>query len=97
MVLAEGIARYQENVTTEVARVESSWAGLRSFSPDRSLVIGFDITEPAFFWLAAQGGYGMQSSPAASQLTAALITGATPEIDPTAVAALSPHRFSNNS
>ena len=97
MVLAEGIARYQENVTEEVTRLESSWAGLRSFSPDRSLVIGFDPQEPAFFWLAAQGGYGMQSSPAASQLAADLITGETPQLDPAAIAALDPARFDRNS
>ena len=93
MVLAEGIARYQDHVTEQVTRVESSWAGLRSFSPDRSLVIGFEPTEPSFFWLAAQGGYGMQSSPAASQLCADLITGATSELDDTALAALDPARF----
>ncbi len=93
MVLAEGIALYQEVVTEEVTRVISNWAGLRSFSPDRNLVIGFDTQAPTFFWCAGQGGYGMQSSPAASQLVADLITGHTPEMDVDVIAKLSPARF----
>ena len=93
MVLAEGIARYEAHVTEPVTRVEHSWAGLRTFSPDRSLVIGFAPQDRGFFWLAGQGGYGMQSSPAASQLAADLITGQTPQIDAQAVAALDPARF----
>lgn len=93
MVLAEGIARYQEMVTAPVTRLLASWAGLRTFAPDRTLVIGRDRREPAFFWLAGQGGYGMQSSPAASRLAADLIGGTAPEIDPATVAALSPARF----
>ena len=93
MVLAEGLARYEEMVTEPVTRLISNWAGLRTFSPDRVLVIGPDRTEPAFFWLAGQGGYGFQSAPAASQLAADLIAGRPPELDPDLVAALSPARF----
>ena len=93
MVLAEGIARYEAVVTEPVTRLQSSWAGLRSFAPDRNLVIGFDPENPAFFWQAGQGGYGMQTSPAASQLGADLIGGRAPEIDASTIAALSPARF----
>lgn len=93
MVLAEGLARYEEMVTEPVTRLITSWAGLRTFSPDRSLVIGRDPGEPSFVWLAGQGGYGFQSSPAASQLVADLITGAAPEIGADLVAQLSPARF----
>ncbi|MCP3968959.1 MAG: FAD-binding oxidoreductase [Rhodobacteraceae bacterium] len=93
MVLAEGIARYQEMVTEPVTRVDSSWAGLRTFAPDRQLVIGFDPADPGFFWHAGQGGYGIQTSPAASMLAADLIGGRAPEIDADTVAALSPARF----
>jgi len=57
------------------------------------LVIGRDVREPAFFWLAGQGGYGFQSSPAASLLAADLIAERPPEIVPDLVAALSPARF----
>ena len=93
MVLAEGLARYEEMVTEPVTRLLSNWAGLRTFSPDRVLVIGADPVDPTFFWLAGQGGYGFQSCPAASQLAADLITGATPDASKTLIAALSPRRF----
>ncbi|MBS0564303.1 MAG: FAD-binding oxidoreductase, partial [Proteobacteria bacterium] len=93
MVLAEGLARYEEHVTLPVTRLLASWAGLRTFAPDRVPVIGFAPSDPSFFWLAGQGGYGFQSSPAASQLVADLIGGRTPVIDPATVASLSPARF----
>ena len=93
MVLAEGLARYEDMVTEPVTRLLSNWAGLRTFSPDRVLVIGRDLREPAFFWLAGQGGYGFQSAPAASQLAADLIAGRGPEVSADLVAALSPTRF----
>jgi len=93
MVLAEGLARYEEMVTEPVTRLLSSWAGLRTFAPDRVPVIGPDMRGPAFFWLAGQGGYGFQTCPAASQLAADLIGGRAPELDADLVAALSPARF----
>ena len=93
MVLAEGLARYEAMVTAPVTRLLSSWAGLRTFAPDRSLVIGADAREPSFFWLAGQGGQGFQSCPAASQLAADLILGKTPEMAADLVRALSPERF----
>ncbi len=93
LTLAKGIARFESVVTTTVTRLESSWAGLRTFAPDRSLVIGADDQYPTFFWLAGQGGYGIQSSPAASQLIADLITGKPSPFDKATMAALSPARF----
>jgi D-arginine dehydrogenase len=93
MVLAEGLGRYEEMVTEPVTRLLASWAGLRTFSPDRVLVIGPDMREPRFFWLAGQGGYGFQTCPAASRLAADLIGGRAPEIGADLVAALSPARF----
>ncbi len=93
MVLAEGLARYQDFVTAPVTRLIANWAGLRTFAPDRSLVIGPDPREPAFFWLAGQGGYGFQSSAGASRLAADLIAGRPPELSSQVVAALSPARF----
>lgn len=93
MVLAEGLARYEEMVTEPVTRLISNWAGLRTFSPDRVLVIGRDVSEPSFFWLAGQGGYGFQSSPAASQLAADLIAGRDTLLSPALISALSPARF----
>lgn len=93
MVLAEGLVRYEAMVTEPVTRLIASWAGLRTFAPDRVLVIGLDPVEPAFFWLAGQGGYGFQTSPAASQLAADLIAGRAPVLEAAIVAALSPARF----
>ncbi|MEM9550976.1 MAG: FAD-binding oxidoreductase [Pseudomonadota bacterium] len=93
MVIAEGLARYEEMVSTPVTRVEHSWAGLRSFSPDRALVLGPDPDEPSFIWCAGQGGYGFQTSPAASALLADLMAGRAPAVDADTVAALSPKRF----
>lgn len=93
MVLAEGIARYQPFVTEEVTRVTSSWAGLRTFAPDRCLVLGPDPTAPGFVWCAGQGGYGFQTAPAAARLLADLVAGRAPELEARLVAALSPARF----
>jgi glycine/D-amino acid oxidase-like deaminating enzyme len=93
MVLAEGLARYEAFVTEPVTRLISNWAGLRTFSPDRTLVIGADAAEPSFFWLAGQGGQGFQTCPAASQLAADLILGRAPGLSAGLVAALSPLRF----
>lgn len=92
MVLAEGLARYQEFVTEEVTRVEGNWAGLRSFAPDRTPVVGFDGAAKGFFWLAGQGGYGVQTSPALSALAADMIMGRTPDFDAAIIAGLSPAR-----
>ena len=93
MVLAEGLARYEAMVTTPVERLLTSWAGLRSFAPDRTLVLGPDPAEPSFIWSAAQGGYGFQTAPAASQRVADLTFGRPAAIAPKAVAQLTPHRL----
>jgi glycine/D-amino acid oxidase-like deaminating enzyme len=93
MVLAEGIDRYQQHVTTEITRVETTWAGLRSFVADRTLVLGHDPVCPNFVWCAAQGGYGFQTAPAASQLIADLVFGHQSVLDAATIAALSPARF----
>lgn len=93
MVLAEGLARYEEMVSEPVTRLETSWAGLRSFAPDRALVLGPEPENPGFIWCAGQGGYGFQTAPAASQLLADLVTGAIPALDPATVAALRPDRL----
>jgi D-arginine dehydrogenase len=93
MVLAEGLARYEEMVTEPVTRLISNWAGLRTFSPDRGLVIGRDAEVPSFFWLAGQGGYGFQSAPAASQLAADLIFHMPSDLSSALIKSLSPGRF----
>ena len=93
MVLAEGLARYEEMVTEPVTRVETNWAGLRSFAPDRVLVLGPDPAQRDFIWCAGQGGYGFQTAPAASQLLADLVAGTPSELGADIVALLSPERL----
>jgi D-arginine dehydrogenase len=93
MVLAEGLDRYEQSVTVPVTRVERSWAGLRSFAPDRTPVTGFAADCDGFFWLAGQGGYGVQTAPALSQAAAALISGRAPALAPNILAAIAPDRF----
>jgi D-arginine dehydrogenase len=70
--IAECVERMQQAADIPVRRILRSWAGLRTFAPDRSPVIGYDPATPDFFWLAGQGGYGVQSSPAAGRTAAAL-------------------------
>ena len=93
MVLAEGLARFEEHVAMEVSRLLASWAGLRTFAPDRQLVLGPDPLDPAFLWCAGQGGYGFQTACAASHHLAELAGGSPPTLGPEIAAALSPARF----
>lgn len=95
--IALGIHRLQEVSSFDIARPSATWAGLRSFVADGDLVIGFDDACPGFFWLAAQGGYGIQSAAGASLLAASLIEGAPlpPELAAQGVepAVVSPRRL----
>jgi D-arginine dehydrogenase len=72
--VATAIQRLQDVVDWEILGIESKWAGLRSFAPDRLPVIGADLNNPAFFWLAGQGGFGIQTAPAIAQLAASLLS-----------------------
>jgi D-arginine dehydrogenase len=95
--VALAIDRLQQVVDWRVERVEHSWAGLRSFAPDRLPVYGFAPGCPDFFWCAGQGGFGIQTAPAAAQLAASLLLGRAPGplaagIDP---APYRPGRFTN--
>lgn len=93
MVLAEGLARFEAAVTMPVTRLLANWAGLRTFAPDRTPVVGFDPRAEGFFWLAGQGGYGFQSAPAIARLVSDLIAGRPPEIGAAIADAVSPLRF----
>ena len=73
--IALAIDRIQRMTTLEIRRPTRRWAGLRSFVPDGDLVGGWDPQLPGFFWIAAQGGYGIQTSPAMGEACAALIRG----------------------
>lgn len=63
----------QRETKLTVRRIGHSWAGLRSFVPDDNPVVGFDDAVPDFFWLAAQGGYGIMMAPTLGRATAALV------------------------
>jgi D-arginine dehydrogenase len=93
--VAIAIDRFQQATDWRIAAVERRWAGLRSFAPDRLPVYGFDPVCEGFFWFAGQGGFGIQTAPAAARLGAQLITGSardtlTAGID---AAAYTPARF----
>lgn len=95
--MAIGVERLETALDIDVRKVTHSWAGLRTFSPDRAPVIGFDTRVSGLFWCAGQGGYGIQTAPAMGRVASALARG---EGLPRDVAAeglvaeeLSPRRF----
>ncbi|MCB2251276.1 FAD-binding oxidoreductase [Pseudomonas chlororaphis] len=73
--IAMGIYQIEEATTLTIRRPTRTWAGLRSFVKDGDLLAGFDTRVPGLFWVAAQGGYGIQTSPAMGQASAALVRG----------------------
>lgn len=93
--IAIAIDKFESVTDWRVLAVERKWAGLRSFAPDRLPVYGFDPDAPTFFWCAGQGGYGIQTAPAAGALCAAMLLNRAPDplvahIDPSP---FSPARF----
>lgn len=95
LAVATAIERLHQVVDWQVEHVEHKWAGLRSFAPDRLPVYGFDVQLPEFFWFAGQGGFGIQTAPAAARLAAQIILGhpkdaMTKQLDPEIY---SPERF----
>ena len=91
--LAEALSRYQDYVTEPVTRPVASWAGLRTFAPDRNLVLGPAPQDDSFVWCVGQGGYGFFTAPAASQLVADTVVGNKPDYSADILAELSPSRF----
>ena len=73
MDIALCVERIEEAFDLQVHRIESKWAGLRSFVVDKCPVVGYSTTAPAFFWLAGQGGYGIQTAPALARLAASQV------------------------
>ena len=82
--VALALDRANEATTLNLRHVRTAWAGLRTFAPDRNPVVGPDPAQAGFFWLAGQGGYGMQTAPALSRLAAALAWGEPVPADLTA-------------
>jgi D-arginine dehydrogenase len=95
--VAAAVERVEGATTLQVKRLKARWAGLRTFAADRSPVVGFSPRAEGFFWLAGQGGYGIQTAPALSRLAAALALQASLPDDlehlAAEVPALSPGRF----
>ncbi len=95
--LAEAAAGLERLVDMKVQRLERTWGGLRTFASDGLPVVGFDPKAEGFFWLAGQGGYGIQTSPALSRLAAALIArrGCPADLEKHGIAPdlVSPQRF----
>lgn len=75
--LAVAVDRVTRALDLDIRRINHRWAGLRSFAPDNTFVLGDDPRAEGFFWLAGQGGYGIQSAPALAQLAAHLLIGRT--------------------
>jgi D-arginine dehydrogenase len=78
--IAVAVDRVTAVANINVRRVSHSWAGLRTFAPDRLPIVGFDTRADGFFWLAGQGGYGVQTAPALGKLAAALVHGSGAQI-----------------
>ena len=73
--VAIAVDRLEAATTLKIRQVRRKWAGLRSFVADKTPVVGFAPDAPVFFWLAGQGGYGIQTAPAMGELAAALVRG----------------------
>jgi D-arginine dehydrogenase len=71
--IATGIAAIETATTASIRRPTRTWAGLRTFAPDGEIVIGWDARREGFFWLAGQGGWGIQSASGTARLAAALL------------------------
>jgi D-arginine dehydrogenase len=85
--------RMEERTTVEVRAIHSRWAGLRSFTPDRHPAVGFAPDAEGFFWLAGQGGFGLQTSPAMATIAESLIAGTDWPVEEVGPEALAPGRF----
>jgi len=90
--IALTVDRIQRATRLDVPRIETAWAGLRSFAPDRVPVVGADPRCTNFIWCAGQGGYGIQTAPAVARLTAAAALGRDPPAD-LAACGVSPERY----
>ena len=73
--VAAAVERVEAATTLQIHRLKARWAGLRTFAADRTPVVGFSKEAEGFFWLAGQGGYGIQTAPALSRAAAALALG----------------------
>ncbi|MDH4144415.1 MAG: FAD-dependent oxidoreductase, partial [Acidimicrobiia bacterium] len=95
--IARALDELHAHTTVSSRHVRRSWAGLRTFAPDRGPVIGFDGAARGFFWLVGQGGTGIQTAPAQGRVAAELLLDGRLPADVAALgltaAELSPARF----
>jgi D-arginine dehydrogenase len=91
--MALAAQRMEERTTVQIRRIHSRWAGLRTFTPDRMPAVGFADDAEGFFWLAGQGGFGLQTSPMVAEAAKALICGTPWPLESVTAAELSPSRF----
>jgi len=95
--IAAAVDRIEQATTVQIRRIKARWAGLRTFAPDRTPVVGYSRASSSFFWLAGQGGYGIHTAPALSRAAAALVLRSVLPEDLGAqgleAAAMSPQRF----
>jgi D-arginine dehydrogenase len=85
--------RMEDRTIVKVERVHSRWAGLRTFTRDRHPAVGFAPDAEGFFWLAGQGGFGLQTSPAMASIAASIIAGEPSPVSDVSLEELSPGRF----
>ncbi len=85
--------RMEERTIVKVTTIHSRWSGLRTFAPDRHPVAGFASDAEGFFWLAGQGGFGLQTSPAMARVAASLIAGEPWPVADVTAEELGPARF----
>lgn len=79
--VARGLEMINSATIIDAKHVRTSWAGLRSFVRDRTPVVGFDDSKDGFFWMAAQGGYGIQIAPSLARFAASVVRGETADVD----------------
>lgn len=101
MDIAMAVDRIEQATTLSITHVHQKWAGLRSFVADRSPVVGYDPQVAGFFWVAALGGYGIQTAPAMGRVAAALVLRAPIPADVLALGldppSISPQRWTSPS
>lgn len=88
--------RMEQRTVVKVGRIHSRWAGLRTFTPDRHPAVGFAPDAEGFFWLAGQGGFGLQTSPAVAAIAESLVAAVPWPVEGVSADSLSPHRFIAN-
>ncbi|MEO6198626.1 MAG: FAD-dependent oxidoreductase [Sphingomicrobium sp.] len=97
LAVATAAHRMEERTTVEVRHIHAKWSGLRTFTPDRVPAVGYAPNADGFFWLAGQGGSGLQTAPALSAVAAALVERRSCPVEGVDLGLLTPARFAGQS